>query len=113
VKYKIENHMNKTVTVMHPTHENRIIKLKPCGNVIFVDSEYVEVGYIGGFPVFQEVYGDIQGLPPEKEDVYVLTYRKVLQALLSKGMQRDDIIIPGEPVKDQKGNTIACLGFKF
>lgn len=53
-------------------------------------------------------FGGIGELPPPQPDVWVIVSR-IAAETASAGMERDDLLIPDEPVRDAKG---AIIGFK-
>lgn len=56
-------------------------------------------------PVRRVSFGEIVGLPPEGEDVLIVS--AVVKAALP---ERRDLYTPGELVRDEKGNVIGCKG---
>jgi hypothetical protein len=51
--------------------------------------------------------GDVVGLPPEEEGKYYFVSRPVAEKL--KGL-RNDLVVSGTSIRDEKGRPIACDG---
>lgn len=63
-----------------------------------------------GIPVVKSVYGEVQGLPPETDDVYIIVSGLVLDHPSTS--HRRDLLAPGELVRDDKGQPIGCMGLR-
>jgi hypothetical protein len=61
---------------------------------------------VNGIPIFTESYGDVVGLPNESEGVYWIVSALVRQAV----PWRQDVLSPGELIRDEKGQPIGCKG---
>ena len=56
-------------------------------------------------PVVRQRFGDVSGLPdPEDGTIYVVSM-PVAQAI---GIDRDDIFVPGEQIRDESGRIVGC-----
>jgi len=60
------------------------------------------------FPVFRSEFGAVENLPEPKEGTKFIVSKVVADAVLGT---RDDILIPGPAIRDDKGNIIAADGF--
>ena len=61
------------------------------------------------FPLHITTFGDIVGLPPRNgEDVFVVS---ALVRSHPSCEGRDDVVSPGELIRDSAGNVIGCNGF--
>lgn len=60
------------------------------------------------FPVFRSEFGKVENLPEPKEGVKYVVSKVVADAVLGT---RDDILIPGPAIRDDKGRTIGADGF--
>ena len=58
-------------------------------------------------PIFEETYGEVNGLPESKTGVYLIVSHMVRDA--AKG--RTDLLVPGEFVRDSDGKITGCKGF--
>ena len=66
------------------------------------------VGDVDGIPVNKTSYGEVNGLPDPSEGTMYVVSMLVAQAL--KG-ERDDLVYPGELVRDEGGNIVGCRNF--
>ena len=62
--------------------------------------------HIGGFATAAPVFGEIEGLPPHEDGT---TF--VVSALVAERAGRDDVVAPGELLRDEAGIVIGCNGF--
>ena len=82
----------------------KVIKtFKPEGLVRCTQSTKV-IGEVEGINITSTVFGDVEGLPAEVEGTYYIVSRLVLNACKS----RNDLLVPNELVRDDKGNIIGC-----
>lgn len=66
------------------------------------------IGDINGFPVAENKYGDVTGLPePSKGKAFIVS---ALVAQAVKGI-RDDIFVVDDTVRNPDGQIIGCRGF--
>jgi hypothetical protein len=63
------------------------------------------VAEINGIKVNKREFGGVEGLPEPAEGVVYVVSSIVAQAL--KG-SRDDVFVPDEFIRDEKGNIIGC-----
>jgi len=62
------------------------------------------VGEICGIPLDTTVFGEVEGLPKYREDVYYIVSRLVKSAL----PDRKDLLCPGQQVRNETGQVIGC-----
>lgn len=79
----------------------------PSGQVarVTVKSYETSLGDYIGVPTTSSVMGEVTGLPVEQPNVWLITSQIVAAA--SKGL-RNDILHPGELVRNQDGQPIGC-----
>ena len=54
-------------------------------------------------PVVRKEFGEIINLPaPEEGTIYIVS------AIVATAANRDDVVCPGNPVRDESGNIIGC-----
>lgn len=82
------------------------LKLEPSGQVARVASESRVVGTISGVSIYETTFGEVEGLPEEKEGTYYVVSRLVLQA----ASNRKDLLSPGQLVRNEAGQPIGCKG---
>lgn len=63
-----------------------------------------EAGFIGIIPITSTTFGEVEGLPEEKEGVYYIVSRLVMQAC----PDRRDLLVPNEIIRDELGHIIGC-----
>lgn len=59
-------------------------------------------------PLYQSVYGEVSGLPEPKPGVIYIVSALAAQAVRG---QRDDVVVPSQPVRDADGRVIGCRAF--
>lgn len=76
------------------------------GEPIRVSCESRKVDTIEGVDIYENVYGEVTGLPEFKEGVYYVVSAMVRQAL----PHRKDLLSPGQLIRNEQGQPIGCLG---
>lgn len=79
---------------------------KYAGEPIRVSCESRKVGTIEGVDIYENVYGEVTGLPEFKEGVYYVVSAMVRQAL----PHRKDLLSPGQLIRSEAGQPVGCLG---
>lgn len=59
-------------------------------------------------PIYKNKYGEVEGLPEEKDGVYYIVSFVVASALKDK---RNDLLIVTKTERNEKGQIIGCYGF--
>jgi hypothetical protein len=70
-------------------------------------AQTVQVGDLAGIPLFQTSYGDVYGLPPERDDTVYIVSAITAQAVRGK---RRDCYIVAETIRDDTGRIVGCRG---
>lgn len=86
---------------------NVIEVIKPSGFLARVAAHDEVVDSIGGFPIVETVYGEVEGLPEPSDDVAYI----VSQMVAKRVPERRDVLIPSRTVRDANGNIIGCRAF--
>ena len=110
---------------MEKEYIQRVVNLTPHtlnvvniqGDVVVIPSEGIarvatsteEVATICGFAISKSTFGNVEGLPEPQDHTYYVVSRLVLQAL----PERNDLLRPGELVRDAGGNVIGCKGLSI
>lgn len=68
----------------------------------------VNDGAVDGVPIVKTTFGAVEGLPEQKEGVFIIVSRIVFDAA---SKDRDDLLVPGLAIRDEKGAVIGCNGF--
>lgn len=80
------------------------LSVEPSGLLARVTSHTVTVGQCGDIPITATEYGEVEGLPSPKADtVYVVS-----SLVAQRCRNRDDVFIPNESVRDDKGRIVGC-----
>lgn len=88
-------------------NENVIRTIRPSGIPARVSARTVIVGEIDGIPVTKTEFGEIENLPdPEEGTIYIVSL-----AVAKSCPDRDDVFIPNESVRNEKGVIIGCKSF--
>lgn len=66
--------------------------------------ETTSVGTIGNVPITSTTFGEVTGLPEEKEGTYYIVSRLIRQALPG----RRDLLVPNDMVRDEQGRIVGC-----
>ena len=78
----------------------RVTETKTASTSIDVDGVTVET--------FVSAFGEVENLPPQEEGVMLIV--SALVASATKG--RDDLLVPGELVRDDGGNIVGCKSLR-
>ena len=78
------------------------ITIPPSGQVARVTMRQWNMGLINGIPIVREIPDELVGLPEPTDGTLYIVSRVVAAAA---GL-RDDILVPGNPVRDDQGKII-------
>ena len=78
----------------------RVTETKTVAPSIDVDGVIIET--------FLSAFGEVENLPPQEEGVMIIV--SALVASAAKG--RDDLLVPGELVRDDGGNIVGCKSLR-
>jgi hypothetical protein len=79
--------------------------IPPSGTVARRAVTREELAPLEGIAVRRSVFGPITGLPEPQENVVY-----VVSALCAQGLNRTDVLVPGEAIRDEAGRVIGCDG---
>lgn len=65
------------------------------------------VSTVGGVPIYQCVFGEVENLPEETQGVILVVSRMVVSAAPNRG----DLVSPGPMVRGEDGRPKGCIGF--
>ena len=99
--------INLTPHTLNIHNPQGIINLPSSGKVR-VSTEYKHVDTINGVEVFECEYGRVEGLPEAKDGVIYIVSGLVKAAVPN----REDVMSPGELVRDEHGRPIGCRGLR-
>ena len=92
--------INETKIVIPSDGIARVTETKTVAPSIDVDGVIIET--------FISSFGEVENLPPQEEGVMVIV--SALVASATKG--RDDLLVPGELVRDDGGNIVGCKSLR-
>ena len=87
------------------------INIPPSGTIARVSVERQKVAHINGIAISRVKYGEPVNLPDEEDGVLLIVSAMVASHPLLKG--RNDILYPGEAIRDSEGRVIGCDGLSM
>lgn len=110
----LKNEMNNTKVINLTPHSINIVggpTFEPSGEVARISSTNESAGemVINGevIPLITQQFGEIVGLPEEREGVLF-----IVSSLIFAQTNRKDLLVPGEQVRDDQGRVIGCQSFQ-
>jgi hypothetical protein len=100
--------------------DGQVLTIEPSGNVARVNNKMILDGWLwaqgpdrpqDGIEIFYSEYGDIDGLPPQKEGTIYIVSGMVLAAV-NGTITRPDVFAPGRLIRDEEGRVIGCQGLR-
>ena len=93
--------MNEATKIVIPSDGiARVTETKTVAPSIDVDGVIIET--------FKSSFGEVENLPPQEEGVMVI----VSALVASAAKDRNDLLVPGELVRDNDGNIIGCKSLR-
>lgn len=77
-------------------------EIPPSGLVARVTTKTVPSGMIAGLPIIKTEFGEVTGLP-EIAGVYF-----IVSSIVKAAANQENLLVPGELVRDDKGNITGC-----
>ena len=86
-------------------NDGTVIKtVEPSGAVARLTTRTITTGEVDGIPVTETVFGEIEGLPePTPNTVFIVS-----SLVAGRVPDREDVFIPNESVRDEKGRIVGC-----
>lgn len=85
--------------------EEEVLALEPSGDVARVETERVQIGEVEGVPLYRTETGDVENLPAPQEGILY-----VVSGFVRSAVERDDVVSPGELVRDESGKPVGAKG---
>ena len=82
------------------------VSIDPSGTVARVSSSMKPTTVINGIQVFQPSYGEVENIPAAEDGKVFIVSRMVKDRI----PERTDVLVPGNPVRDEAGNIIGSKG---
>ena len=100
------NFINMTPHAINLVNDDGIVycTIEPCGSLIRLKATTERIKEIDGIKLSTTVFGEPEGLPDYVEGTYYIVSQLVKSALPS----RDDLLVPAEMVRDEKGCIVGC-----
>ena len=92
--------MNESTIVIPSDGIARVTEAKTVTPSIDVDGVIIET--------FKSSFGEVENLPPQEDGVMVI----VSAMAASAAKDRNDLLVPGELVRDNDGNIIGCKSLR-
>ena len=103
----MENIRNLTPHMVNVWDKNgQCWDIEPDGMVARCSQFEETVGELGTIKVTRQRFGEVIDLPPARVGTWLIVSRIVASAL----PERQDLLIPGPPVRDDNGKVIGCRG---
>lgn len=80
------------------------------GEVARVETTTETDGRVGGIPIMRTRWGQIVGLPEYEAGTYHVVSVIVAEAAVDSGRNCDDLLVPGDQVRDARGRIVGCRG---
>lgn len=87
--------------------EENVHTFAPSGQTTRIHVIRYKFGYAGDIPLYKSELGQVEGLPEQKEGVYLI----VSTLIRTSFPARKDLLSPGELIRDAKGQPTGCRGF--
>lgn len=98
--------INLTPHDLHIILDNETLTIPASGTVARVATKRRHLFTLAGVPIDRVTYGEVEGLPEPRGDDWLIVSAMTAAA----APDRDDLLIPGELVRDEAGQIIGCRG---
>jgi len=85
-----------------------ILAIPDNGPVARLDKNVISIYTLDGVSRITVTLGEVSGLPDPESDVTYIVSMPLLMGLLARGIYRDDVVYPFDPVRDEQGRIIGC-----
>lgn len=99
---EILNYTPHTVNIVNAEGE-KIMDFPSVGEARCAQETKV-IGTLGLVPITSTEFGEVSGLPEEKEGTYYIVSRLVRQALAN----RKDLLVPNDMMRNSEGQIVGC-----
>lgn len=105
------NFINLTPHDINVETESGIRVIPRSGIVARVKQEIVPCVEYDGIQISTAIYGEVENLPEEKDWHFYIVSKMVKDSLAVNNPSREDVVSPGELVRNEKGEVVACKNF--
>ena len=102
------NFVNLTPHTLNIHSNGNVTNIAPSGQIARVNTSYKRNYNAGGIDIYNCVYGDLNGLP-EPQDFTLYIVSGVVKSAVPN---REDVLSPGELIRDSNGKPIGCNGLR-
>ena len=95
--------INLTPHTVNVLQSDGSIKAYPSEGVARAKQSFVDVGEYDGCVISRTEYGEPENLPEYKEGVLLIVSTPTIKAARDSGRRIDDLVIPADTVRDDKG----------
>ena len=90
--------------------KSRVATVAPSGEVARCASTRALTSVRDGIEFFETAFGAPSPLPEPEFDTIFVVSSLFLAGLRAAGLDRDDVYVPGEAVRDADGKVVGCQG---
>jgi len=98
---QIKNYTPHDITIVNNTGD--IIKTIPSEGIARLKTVTLEHDVIEGISITKTVFGSVTGLPDYSEGIYY-----IVSQLVKRYVNRGDLLVPTETVRNSKNQIIGC-----
>jgi len=102
------NFVNLTPHTLNIHSNGNVTDIAPSGEIARVSTSYNHTNTVAGINVYSCVYGDINDLP-EPQDNKIFVVSGVVKSAVPN---REDVMSPGELIRDENGKPIGSNGLR-
>lgn len=84
--------------------DNTLVRTVKSSGVARVQVKKEKIGDWCEIPFFRGKVGQVEGLPEQNGDMYIVSL------MVFNATDRDDVVSPGELVRNEAGQPIGCIG---
>tara|TARA_E500000331_G_C17139166_1_gene661913 strand:+ start:303 stop:668 length:366 start_codon:yes stop_codon:yes gene_type:complete len=107
-KDKIMQFVNLTPHTLNIHSNGNVTDITPSGAIARVSTSYNQIETVAGINVYSCVYGSIDGLP-EAQDNKIFVVSGVVKSAVPN---REDVMSPGELIRDENGKPVGSNGLR-
>lgn len=89
--------------------DDSTVDIQPSGDVARVSSISIIVDNFNGINVYRQTFGKVMGLPDAQDGVIYIVSRMIKDRV----PDRNDVMVPGAPVRDAEGKIIGAYGLSL
>lgn len=103
----MEKLINLTPHDINLYRDGKLVQTLKSEGVARCSVESKKIAEINDYPIYENFFGEISGLPEPQKDTYFIVSRIVAEA----AKNRTDLLIVDKTIRDENGKIIGCEGF--